>query len=153
MALGVTLPSLQTDLLSTAALEVLTTTGIDNNITHVTVDLANPFTAGLKITKIKSTISTYGLDLGTIDSSTAFESKGKETTTSPDLDFQLNLDPATIFTVTRALAVDAGLQTDQLDGIVELGGYDYKFTSGSEPSRHKRDNLYTYVYSLDVSCF
>lgn len=113
----------------------------------------NPFTADLRITKIKSTVASYGLELGTIEQETTFESKGKSTTTSPDLNLALNLDPATIFTLTRALAVEAGLQTDQLDGIVELGGYDYKFTTGSDPSNRKRDNIYTCVSGLHPLSF
>ncbi|THG95766.1 hypothetical protein EW026_g5950 [Hermanssonia centrifuga] len=89
---------------------------------HVTVDLANPFTAGLKITGIKSSIKSMGLDLGTIDTSTKFSSNGKSTTTSPDLDMNMNFDPVTLFTLNRALAVEGGESTAQLDGIVALGG-------------------------------
>ena len=49
----------------------------------------------------------------------------------------MNLDPATLFSLTRALAVDAGLGTDQLDGIVTLGGYTYVTTTDQDdpPSR------------------
>ncbi|TFK54041.1 hypothetical protein OE88DRAFT_1732763 [Heliocybe sulcata] len=147
--IGATLPSLQTNLLESAALKVLNTTGVQNNLTHVTVNLANPFTAGLDITKISSTVKSYGLNLGTIDTSTNFSSAGKSTTASPALDLTLNLEPSVIFSLTRALAVDAGLSTEQLDGIVQLGGYQYIQTSpeaansSSSASASRRDNIYT----------
>ena len=63
--------------------------------------------------------------MGTILQDTNFAVEGKSSTTSPDLDFNLNLDPATMFTLLRLLAVEAGLPTEQLDGIVALGGYQY----------------------------
>ncbi|PSR74678.1 hypothetical protein PHLCEN_2v9644 [Hermanssonia centrifuga] len=91
-------------------------------MTHVTVDLANPFTAGLKITGIKSSIKSMSLGLGTINTSTKFSSNGKSTTMSPDLDMNMNFDPVTLFTLTRALAVKAGESMAQLDSIVVLGG-------------------------------
>ena len=124
---------------------MLQTTGRENNISHVTVNLDNPFSAGLKITNIESTVSAFGIPLGTIDSSTNFESQPKSKTTSPDLDLNMNFDPNALFTVTRALAVEAGLDTTQLDGIVELGGYSYLKTTGNPPesSNSRRANIYT----------
>ena len=44
-----------------------------------------------------------------------FAAGGKKTSTSPALNLDMNLDPASIFSVTRALAVLAGLDTEQLD--------------------------------------
>ena len=71
----------------------------------------------------------------------------------------MNLDPASIFSVTRALAVLAGLDTEQLDGIVQLGGYQYLQTTDDDSRNsttklkrkeapdngpfNKRDNIYT----------
>lgn len=127
---------------------MLPTTGTQDNISHVSVNLVNPFSAGLSITTISSTIKSYGLNLGSIETTTDFNSKPKTTTTSPDLDLNLNFDPETLFTVTRNLAVDAGLSTAQLDGIVALGGYNYLMDyKGSSKKRDtiKRDNLYTSV--------
>ncbi|THV03542.1 hypothetical protein K435DRAFT_962414 [Dendrothele bispora CBS 962.96] len=143
--IDVTLPSLKTNLLDTAALTVLPTTGRENNISHVTVSLANPFSADLNIKRIQSTVSAFGIQLGSIDSSTSFKTQANSTTTSPDLELNMNLDPSSIFTVTRALAVEAGLGTEQLDGIVQLGGYQYLMTTGPPVSTnaHKRDNLFT----------
>ncbi|KAI0668274.1 hypothetical protein C8Q78DRAFT_1081656 [Trametes maxima] len=116
------LPALRTELLNSASLEVLSTTGHENNIAHATVSLANPFTAGLKITHVASNVSFRDIHLGTIQTPTDFTSPGKETSSSPALDFDLNLDPQSLFTVTRLLAEDAGLDTAQLDTIVALGG-------------------------------
>ncbi|KDQ57731.1 hypothetical protein JAAARDRAFT_69819 [Jaapia argillacea MUCL 33604] len=142
--IGTTLPGLTTNLLSSASLTVLPTTGWVNNLTHVTVNMANPFTAGLEITQITSTVKSHGVTLGTISSSTNFSATGKLITTSPALNLALDLDPSTIFSVTRALAVDAGLDTAQLDGIVELGGYHYITTyPESNTTGHRRANIYT----------
>ena len=88
-----------------------------------------------------------------------FAAGGKKTSTSPALNLDMNLDPASIFSVTRALAVLAGLDTEQLDGIVQLGGYQYLQTTDDDSrnsttklkrkeapdngSFNKRDNIYT----------
>ncbi|KAH9961311.1 hypothetical protein BC827DRAFT_1260505 [Russula dissimulans] len=144
--LNVTLPGLRTDLLSTAALTVLPTTGHENNIVHVSVSLANPFTAGFSVTGVRSNISTRGIPLGTIGASSNFSCTGRSTTNSPNLDLDLNLDPAALFTATRLCAVAAGLSTEQLDGIVGLGGYKYLPTTGGDSvnaSTKKRGNIYT----------
>ena len=108
----------------------------------------NPFTAGLFITGVRSNVSTHGIPLGTIDSSTNFASAGRSTTNSPDLDLEVNMDLAALFTVTRLCAVAAGLSTKQLDGIVGIGGYKYLQTTGgdsSSTSSKKRGNIYTLV--------
>ncbi len=164
--LDVTLPGLKTDLLSSAALTgetprnfyrprlmarlVLPTTGHDNNIARVSVALMNPFTAGLAITGVRSNVSTHGIPLGTIRTSTNFASVGRSTTNSPDLDLNMNMDPTALFTVTYLCAVAAGLSTEQLDGIMAIGGYKYLHTtggdnSGTSPKNLKRVNIYTYV--------
>jgi hypothetical protein len=130
---------------------VFPTTGIVNNITHVTVDLANPFTSGITITKISSNVSTFGLSLGTIQFNTDFAAAGKKTTTSPALDLNLNFNPSVMFTVTRALAVEAGEDPTPLDGITQLGGINYLPISGSSPPRLRslapRANVFTFVWS------
>ena len=86
LSIGATLPGLTTDLLSTTALKVLTTTGHSDNVSHVTVDLVIPFTADLKITEISSTVTSHGINLGTINQTLDdFTASGKKTTTSPRL--------------------------------------------------------------------
>lgn len=127
---------------------VLPTTGHGNDIARVTVALVNPFTAELLVTGVRSNVSTHGIPLGTIDSSTNFASAGRSTTNSPDLDLEMNMDPAALFTVTQLCAVAAGLSTEQLDGIVGIGGYKYLRTTGGDSSSNspkKWDNIYTYV--------
>jgi hypothetical protein len=134
---------------------VLSTTGHENNISHVTVDLNNPFTAALQISQIKSTVTFDGITVGTIDTGTNFSSTGHATSTSPSLDLNLNMDPPSLFTVTRALAVEAGLGTEQLDQIVALGGYQYLSTTSNKREDiereiaarpQRRDNIFTCVH-------
>ena len=108
----------------------------------------NPFTAGLMITGVRSNVSTHGIPLGTIGTSTNFASAGRSTTNLPNLDLEMNTDPAALFTVTHLCAVAAGLSTEQLDGIMGIGGYEYLQTTGggrSSTSSKKRGNIYTYV--------
>ncbi|KAI0660249.1 hypothetical protein C8Q70DRAFT_914138 [Cubamyces menziesii] len=133
------LPALKSKLLNSASLEVLPTTGHENNIAHATVSLANPFTSGLEITHVASNVTYQGINLGTIQTATNFSSPGKATSASPALDLDMNLDPQSLFTVTRLLAQQAGLDTAQLDAIVQLGGYHYLDTSGSGNANAVRD--------------
>ncbi|KAI6121372.1 hypothetical protein F5141DRAFT_1186618 [Pisolithus sp. B1] len=122
-----TLPGLNSNLLSSGALEILTTTFHTNNVSQVTVALANPFTASFSITGITSTVTSHNLSLGSIDmpAVTDFSAAGKATTMSPPLALNMNYDPPTLFTLTRVLALQAGLDVAPLDGIVALGGYEY----------------------------
>jgi hypothetical protein len=78
------------------------------------------------------------ITLGTIESSDSFQAKAKSKTDSPELDLNMNFDPEALFTVTRALAVEAGLDPAPLDGIVSLGGYNYLNTEGGD-SQSKRE--------------
>jgi hypothetical protein len=122
---------------------VLATTGRVNNISHVTVDFENPFSAALHITKISSTVKSFGVTLGNIDTNTDFSFAPKARTTSPSLDLNMNLDPSALFSVTRALAIEAGLDIAPLDGIVQIGGIQYQFTTGNAPSSQRRANIFT----------
>ena len=142
LSLGATLPGLQSKLLDSAALTILDTTGITNNISHVSVLLANPFTADLGVTSIQSTVTSHGLTLGTISSNDAFTSDGKATTASPELDLDMNLEPSVIFSLLRALAVDQGMETDQIDGIMQIGGIQPVQTYGRRDVLATR-NIYT----------
>ncbi|KAJ7188457.1 hypothetical protein C8R46DRAFT_1054741 [Mycena filopes] len=145
--IDVTLPALKTNLLNAGALEILSDTGKSSNVSHVTVTLANPFTAPLDITSISSSVTSFGVSLGTINSTTKFAAAGKTATTSPSLDLDMNFDPAALFSVTRRLALMAGLDVAPLDSIVELGGITYlpaAATSASPIKRGvRRDNLFT----------
>lgn len=67
----------------------------------------------------------------------------------------MNMDPAALFTVTHLCAVAAGLSTEQLDGIVAIGGYKYLPTigvNGSSTSSKKRGNIYTFVMLTNKLC-
>jgi hypothetical protein len=60
----------------------------------------------------------------------------------------MNYDPPMLFTLTRVLAVQAGLDPAQLDGIVALGGYQYVAATAEDselvPQQlRRRDNIYT----------
>lgn len=123
--IDVTLPGLQTKLLESAKLTVLPTTGRGNNIAHTQVTLKDPFTAGFTITSVDSSVTSHGIPLGTINQNTNFQVAGKSTTTSPNLELDLNMDPASMYTLLRLLAAEAGLPTEQIDGIVAIGGYQY----------------------------
>ncbi|KAJ6607775.1 hypothetical protein B0H10DRAFT_2227490 [Mycena sp. CBHHK59/15] len=122
--IDVTLPALQTNLLNIASLEILASTGRSSN--HLLY------------------CSAFGMDLGTINSTTKFSNPGKSTTTSPSLDLNMNFDPATLFSVTRRLALEANLDVAPLDKIVELGGITYLPAAGTPSSpAQRRANLFT----------
>lgn len=113
------------------------------------MDLVNPFTAGFEITQITSSVTSHGLALGTIQTTTNFSAAGNSTTTSPLLDLNMNFDPPMLFTLTRVLAVQAGLDPAPLDGIVALGGYSYvPSTNADSTPVSRRSNIYTYEQSV-----
>lgn len=55
-----------------------------------------------------------------------------------EISSNLNLYPPDIFSLLRALAVDAGLPTEQIDGIVALGGYQYVPTAATASAQQAR---------------
>jgi hypothetical protein len=119
------------------------------------VNLVNPFTASFDITKISSSVTSHGLVLGSIETTTNFPSAGKSTTTSPPLDLNMNFDPPTLFTLTRVLAVQAGLDPTPLDGVVALGGYSYVTATTTDSTlANRRSNIYTYecLFSNAIIC-
>lgn len=140
LKVNTTLPGLDVSLINSTTLVILPTTGYANNISSVTVNLLNPFTAALDITSINSSVSSYGIPLGTIETATNFPSNGHSVTTSPSLPLDMNLDPPALFTLLRALAVSVGLPTVQIDGIVQLGGYQYLPTTNETESTGKGDD-------------
>ncbi|KAH9943102.1 uncharacterized protein BXZ73DRAFT_74141 [Epithele typhae] len=121
--INATLPALSSNLLNSASLQVLSTTG-ENNVSHTTVSLANPFTAALEITHLV---------------------QRKSTTTSPALNLNLNMVPQSLLTVTKPLATQAGKDTAPLDRIVTLGG-------SKQAVDTKRDNIFTYALPSTFSC-
>ncbi|KAF8626824.1 hypothetical protein AX15_004657 [Amanita polypyramis BW_CC] len=134
--INVTLPGLKSNLLGAASLAVLPTTG-QNNISHVQVTLNNPFSVDLHIMHVKSTVSAFGIPLGTIDRATNFRVPGRSSINSPALDFDMNLDPSALLTVTHQLALEAGLDIAPLDAIVNLGGYHYLSPANGSVSKRQ----------------
>jgi hypothetical protein len=105
----------------------------------VQVTVNNPFTADLHISHINSSVSSYGIPLGTIDTTTDLLVPGNSSATSPLLNLNMNFDPAALFTLTRDLAVKAGLNVAPLDAIVSLGGYQYISPSNGTTSKRQND--------------
>lgn len=134
-----TLPGLPEKLVQSASLEVLPTTGVTNDVAHAVVALANPFTANIKITHIVTNATAFGLFVATADQGIDYTAPGKQTSSSPAVDLHLNLYPPDMFALVRAYAVQAGLNTDALDGIVqEVGGFTYSKTTAATANMTKR---------------
>ena len=111
-----TLPALKANLLNSASLEVLPTTGHADDVAHATVSLANPFTASINLLEVNA-VATFGnLTLGRINhvdrSSSPIHADGHTNITSPTLPFEFNLDPVSIikllFTGAQNNHVDLG---------------------------------------------
>ncbi|SCV70806.1 BQ2448_3568 [Microbotryum intermedium] len=139
LKLNTTLPGLQTRLLESAAVTILPTTGISSNLANAVVNLNNPFTSGLTVTNIQSNVTAYGIFVGSIVTDTNFAAAGKAVTQSPTLGLDMNLYPPDIFGLLRALAVTAGLPTEQLDGIVALAGYTLAPTTATASAKRSLD--------------
>ncbi|KAI8974103.1 hypothetical protein BDB01DRAFT_807607 [Pilobolus umbonatus] len=124
--LGATLPGLTSALIQYSTLTVLDST-LQNGVVNVKVSIANPFSAGLSITKVIASATFHGSPIGTIDqdiSSNPFGIPGKSTAESAALDMTMNVDPVAVALLLRTLAVDSGLDTRPLDAMLTLGGFD-----------------------------
>jgi hypothetical protein len=131
-----TLPGLKSPLIQNGALTVLTDS-VQTSIVHVSVSIANPFTAGLAITKVKSAATYKGMPVGNIDqdiSNNPFVIGGNSTASSPQLNMQMNLQPAAVALLMRDLAVDAHLDTKALDGLLGMGGFHIQGQEQIEPT-------------------
>ncbi|PWZ00897.1 hypothetical protein BCV70DRAFT_84414 [Testicularia cyperi] len=139
--LNATLPGLRTSLVRSANLTVLDTTGYTNNLADSTVFLANPFSAPLTITRIRSNVTSHGVFVASIDTPLNFQAQGRAVTQSPPISLGLNLYPPDIFALVRALAVQSGQDPAYIDGIVQLGGYTLSPTTSANTRRSlsKRD--------------
>ncbi|CAO3592056.1 unnamed protein product [Absidia cylindrospora] len=153
-ALGVikidtTLPGLSSLLIQGGALKVLPNS-IETSIVNVVVSLANPFTAGLSITKVKSTATYQNMAVGNIDqdiSKSPFAVGGHKTGLSPQLNMKMSLEPTTVAQLMRNLAVDSHLDTKALDGLLGLGGFHIQGQENVEPTvdLFKGFNISNYV--------
>ncbi|KAI8096238.1 uncharacterized protein BX664DRAFT_323438 [Halteromyces radiatus] len=131
-----TLPGLKSPLIQSAALTVLPDT-IQTSIVNVAVSIANPFTAGLAITKVRSAATYKGMPVGNIDqdiSNNPFVIGGHATASSPQLNMQMNLEPAAVALLMRDLAVDAHLDTKPLDGLLGMGGFHIQGQENVDPT-------------------
>ncbi|WFC96531.1 hypothetical protein MBRA1_003192 [Malassezia brasiliensis] len=133
--LNSTLDGLKTSLVQQASLQVLNTTGIKDDVAHSIVNLNNPFTAALQITHIVTNVSMHGIFVAQIDTDLDFSAAGKSVTPSPSIPLHLNLYPPDMFALVRALALQAGEDVRQLDGIVKIGGYTYSNTTSANSDR------------------
>ncbi|KAI8071000.1 hypothetical protein BC940DRAFT_365659 [Gongronella butleri] len=120
-----TLPGLTTQLVQSANLEVLPDSAQTSTVS-VAVNMNNPFTAGMAVTKIISAATYKGMPVGNINqdiSSNPFVARGKAVSTSQALSMSMNMEPAALALLMRDLAVDAGLDTRPLDALLGMGGF------------------------------
>jgi hypothetical protein len=119
------LPGLKTALIQGASMVVLPDT-LTTSMVGVKVSIANPFSAGLSISKVISAATFAGMPVGNIDqdiSNNPFIIAGKSTAESPVLSMSMNLEPAAVALLLRTLAVQANLDTRALDGLLGMGGF------------------------------
>ncbi|WFD26547.1 hypothetical protein MNAN1_001530 [Malassezia nana] len=141
LRVNTTLPGLDVQLIQQTALKVIPSTGVENDVAQTIVSLNNPFTAGITISHINANVTAHGLNVAQVDTDTTFNGKGKAVSQSPPIDLHMNLYPPDIFALLRAYAVDAGLDTKQLDGIINIGGYTYSPTSSANTSPMEKRSL------------
>lgn len=125
ISLGSTLPGLKTALIQGGAMSVLSDT-LQTSQVGVKVSIANPFSAGLSITKVVAAATFNGMPVGNIDqdlSSNPFSIPGASTAQSQQLSMSMNLEPAAVALLLRSLAVQANLDTTALDALLTLGGF------------------------------
>ncbi|KAI9258208.1 hypothetical protein BDA99DRAFT_113950 [Phascolomyces articulosus] len=125
ITIDTTLPGLQSKLVQGSKLTVLPSSPQDG-IVNVQVSLANPFSAGLTITTVKSSVTYKGMPVGNIDqdiSGQPFIVAGHTTAESAPLQMTMNIEPAAVALLLRTLALDANLDTRPLDAMLGMGGF------------------------------
>ncbi|CAO3592899.1 unnamed protein product [Absidia cylindrospora] len=150
--IGTTLPGLKAPLIQHGALTVLPDT-IQSSIVNVEVSIANPFTAGMAITKVKSAATYKGMPVGNIDqdiSGNPFVIGGHATGVSPKLDMTLNTEPSAVALLMRSLAIDAKLPTNALDGLLGMGGFHIAGQEDVSPSASLFDGFNISSYVIDA---
>lgn len=143
------LPGLKTALIQGASMSVLPDT-LTTSMVGVKVSIANPFSAGLSISKVISAATFAGMPVGNIDqdiSSNPFTIGGKATAESPVLSMSMNLEPAAVALLLRTLAVQANMDTRALDGLLGMGGFDIEGQEdvGQDPSVFESFNVSDFV--------
>ncbi|KAI7873397.1 uncharacterized protein EV154DRAFT_94963 [Mucor mucedo] len=148
VTLASTLPGLTAALIQGSALIVLPDT-LTTGIVGVKVSIANPFSAGLSITKVVSAVTFGGMPMGNIDqdiSSNPFVIGGKAIAESAPFNMAMNLEPASVALLLRTLAVQSNMDTKPLDALFGLGGLEVE---GQESVEADAD-LFT---NFDISKF
>jgi hypothetical protein len=142
IALNATLPGLPQNIVQSANLTVLDTTGITDDIADSHVAAFNPFTAGLTIARISANASSRGIYIANINTALNFPAAGKAITTSPTVPLALNLYPPDLFSLVREFAIESGQNPAYIDGVVQLGGFTLTPTipKTPAPAGRKRDS-------------
>ncbi|KAI7857202.1 hypothetical protein BDC45DRAFT_501916 [Circinella umbellata] len=125
ITIGTSLPGLKEKLIKGSKLTVLPTSPKDG-IVNVQVSIGNPFSAGLSITTVKSSVTYKGMPVGNIDqdiSGQPFNIGGRSTGESNPLQMTMNIEPAAVALLLRTLATDANLDTRPLDAMLGMGGF------------------------------
>jgi hypothetical protein len=125
VAIDTTLPGLKVAMIQGSALTVRPTT-LTDGVVGVKVTIANPFSAGLSISKVISAVTYGGMPIGNIDqdiSSNPIVIPGKGTAQSGELNMLMNTEPAAVALLLRSLAVTSNLDTRPLDALLNMGGF------------------------------
>jgi hypothetical protein len=143
------LPGLKTALIQGASMVVLPDT-LTTSMVGVKVSIANPFTAGLIISKIVSAATFAGMPVGNINqdiSSNPFIIGGKALAESPVLSMSMNLEPAAVALLLRTLAVQSNIDTRALDALLGMGGFNIEGQQnvGQDPSIFEGFNIAEFV--------
>lgn len=149
VSLASTLPGLKVALIQGSALTVRPTT-LSDGVVGVKVSIANPFSAGMSITKVASAVTYNGMPVGNIDqdiSSNPIVIPGKATVQSSELDMKMNTEPAAVALLLRSLAVTSQLDTRPLDALLTLGGFNIEGQEniGADSSLFNGFNISTFV--------
>ncbi|CAO3649856.1 unnamed protein product [Mucor hiemalis] len=149
VSLDSTLPGLKVALIQGSALTVRPTT-LSDGVVGVKVSIANPFSAGLTITKVVSAVTYNGMPVGNIDqdiSSNPIIIPGKQTVQSNDLDMKMNTEPAAVALLLRSLAVTSNLDTRPIDALFKMGGFNIEGQEDVNPdsSLFNGFNISTFV--------
>ncbi|KAJ8663466.1 hypothetical protein O0I10_000706 [Lichtheimia ornata] len=150
--IGTTLPGLTSQLIQGGKLTV-NEDSPSNGIVGVQVSIANPFTAGLTITSVKSSASYHGMPVGNIDqdvSSNPIVIGGHSTVQSDPLQMSMNIEPAAVALLLRTLAVDANLDTNALDALFSMGGLSVSGQKDIDPSANLFDGFNISTYVMDA---
>ncbi|KAG0174915.1 hypothetical protein DFQ28_003660 [Apophysomyces sp. BC1034] len=125
VSISSTLPGLQSQLIQRSSLTVLPDS-VTTKVVQVKVNIANPFSAGLTITKVVSAVTYDGMPVGNINqdiSSNPIVIPGHGAVDSPPLNMEMNLQPAVVALLMRELAVKSNLDTHALDALLGMGGF------------------------------